>query len=225
MLDAQGVREDIVAGKGGSTIFLLHGPPGCGKTVTAEAIAEMLEMPLYVVTAGDLGVTAAEVEKKLSEVLRLCAEWNALTLIDEADIFLETRSTQELQRNAIVCTMLRLLEYHQGVLFLTTNRAANIDPAVRSRITVSMRYKALDGAGRAAVWANFVPELDCAPLARFPLHGRQIKSCVRLAQALGAERNEALSLQILERAVELVGDFGDDWQPEGEAQGATQISL
>ena len=52
MLDAQGVREDIVAGKGGSTIFLLHGPPGCGKTVTAEAIAEMLEMPLYVVTGG-----------------------------------------------------------------------------------------------------------------------------------------------------------------------------
>ena len=44
-------------------------------------------------------------------------------------------------------------------------------------------------------------------------------------KALGAERNEALSLQILERAVELVGDFGDDWQPEGEAQGATQISL
>ena len=52
MLDAQGSAEDIVAGKGGSTIFLLHGPPGCGKTVTAEAIAEMLEMPLYVVTGG-----------------------------------------------------------------------------------------------------------------------------------------------------------------------------
>jgi hypothetical protein len=223
MLDAQGSAEDIVAGKGGSTIFLLHGPPGCGKTVTAEAIAEMLEMPLYVVTAGDLGVTAAEVEKKLSEVLRLCSEWNALTLIDEADTFLETRSTQELQRNAIVCAMLRLLEYHQGFLFLTTNRAANIDPAVRSRITVSLRYTALDAAGRAAVWANFVPEVDCAPLARFPLHGRQIKSCVRLAQALGAERKEALSLQMLERAVELVGDFGADSGADLQDEGAVEF--
>lgn len=30
------------------------------------------------------------------------------------DIFLEARSTAELQRNALVCVMLRLLEYHQG---------------------------------------------------------------------------------------------------------------
>jgi hypothetical protein len=30
------------------------------------------------------------------------------------DIFLEARSTSELQRNALVCVMLRLLEYHQG---------------------------------------------------------------------------------------------------------------
>ena len=167
-------------------------------------------------------MTAAEVEKKLSEVLRLCSEWNALTLIDEADTFLETRSTQELQRNAIVCAMLRLLEYHQGFLFLTTNRAANIDPAVRSRITVSLRYTALDAAGRAAVWANFVPEVDCAPLARFPLHGRQIKSCVRLAHALGAERKEALSLQMLERAVELVGDFGADSEADLQEEGPAQ---
>ena len=53
---------DVVANKGAASIFLLHGPPGCGKTLTAEAIAELLKKPLYVVTAGDLGITASEVE-------------------------------------------------------------------------------------------------------------------------------------------------------------------
>ena len=45
---------------------------GCGKTLTAEAIAELLEKPLYIVTAGDLGISASEVEKNLGSVLELC---------------------------------------------------------------------------------------------------------------------------------------------------------
>ena len=46
-----------------------------GKTLTAEAIAELLKKPLYVVTAGDLGITAAEVEKSFGSVLDLCSTW------------------------------------------------------------------------------------------------------------------------------------------------------
>ena len=42
------------------------------------------------------------------------------------------------------------------MLFLTTNRAGNIDPAVRSRITVALRYNALDRAGREEVWRNLL---------------------------------------------------------------------
>ena len=51
---------------------LLVLPIGCGKTLTAEAISELLEKPLYIVTAGDLGITASEVEKALGSVLELC---------------------------------------------------------------------------------------------------------------------------------------------------------
>lgn len=202
---------DFISGKGDNTIFLLYGPPGCGKTLTAEAIAEMLRMPLYVVTAGDLGITAQEVEQNLSQVLHLCSEWNALTLIDEADIFLEARSTSELQRNALVCVMLRLLEYHQGILFLTTNRASNIDPAVRSRITVALHYEALNFAGRESVWRNLLKKVphgsvEPASLARHVLNGRQIKSCLVLAIALAAERKEKLCDALIERAVAVVGE-------------------
>jgi len=39
-------------------IFLLHGPPGVGKTLTAEATAETLKKPLYTVNVGELGTEA-----------------------------------------------------------------------------------------------------------------------------------------------------------------------
>jgi hypothetical protein len=83
-----------------------------------------------------LSTTAAEVEKTLGSVLELCQTWDALILLDEADIFLEARNT-EIQRNALVCVMLRLLEYYSGCLFLSSNRDADTeDAAIASRITV-----------------------------------------------------------------------------------------
>ncbi|KAG7367454.1 phospholipid-translocating P-type ATPase, flippase [Nitzschia inconspicua] len=155
---------DVVANKGGASIFLLHGPPGCGKTLTAEAIAELLKKPLYIVTAGDLGTTAAEVEKTLGSVLDLCQTWDALVLIDEADIFLEARNSTEIQRNALVCVMLRLLEYYSGCLFLSSNRSASsIDAAIASRITVMLGYPPLGVEGRAKVWKNLVELVPATP--------------------------------------------------------------
>jgi DNA replication protein DnaC len=163
--DVEDVGIDVVANKGGASIFLLNGPPGCGKTLTAEAIAELLKKPLYIVTAGDLGVTAAEVEKNLGSVLDLCQTWDALVLIDEADLFLEARNSTEIQRNALVCVMLRLLEYYSGCLFLSSNRSASsIDPAIASRITVMLTYPPLDAEGRTKVWKNLIELVPSLPV-------------------------------------------------------------
>jgi hypothetical protein len=51
----------------------------------------------------------------------------------------------------MVCVMLRLLEYHPGILFLTTNRVRSFDPAFESRVTVSLRYEPLAPDARAQV--------------------------------------------------------------------------
>jgi hypothetical protein len=45
--------DDIVKGKGQGLVCVLHGPPGVGKTLTAECVAEYVQRPLYMVSSGD----------------------------------------------------------------------------------------------------------------------------------------------------------------------------
>jgi hypothetical protein len=49
-----------------------------------------------------LGSDPSDVEAKLGRVLQLCTMWNAMLLIDEADVFLGTRSDDGLVRNELV---------------------------------------------------------------------------------------------------------------------------
>merc|ERR1711990_752453 len=130
--------SDVIEGKGGGCIFLLHGPPGVGKTLTAEVTSEVLRRPLYSLTVGELGSSAESMEKRLRDTLELAELWDAVLLIDECDICLERRDSANVQRNAMTGIFLRLLEYHRGVLFLTSNRIDSFDPALYSRITVSL---------------------------------------------------------------------------------------
>ena len=103
-----GKYSDIIKGKGEGSVFLFYGPPGVGKTLTAEAIAEMLHQPLYQVSMGDLGTSPAELESNLKNALEMCARWDSLILLDEADIFVEKRSPSSgIMRNAMVSVMLK----------------------------------------------------------------------------------------------------------------------
>lgn len=84
-------HDDIVEGKGQGLIMLFSGSPGTGKTLTAESIADILRLPLYSVDASQLGDTTEEIERKLRSVLRLVASWEAVLLLDEADVFMGKR--------------------------------------------------------------------------------------------------------------------------------------
>ncbi|KAG2059768.1 P-loop containing nucleoside triphosphate hydrolase protein [Suillus hirtellus] len=155
------VFSDVIAGKGGGLIALLHGPPGTGKTLTAEAVAEHLKRPLYVLSSLELSTIPAELETKLGDVLKLATTWDAVVLIDEADVFLEQRSLHELERNALVSVALRVLEYHRGVLFLTTNRIQAFDEAFLSRFSIAVKYPELDVDARLTIWRKFFELAGC----------------------------------------------------------------
>lgn len=82
--------------------MLLSGEPGVGKTLTAESVAEEMHQPLYSMSAGELGETAAEVEDALDLVLEIATKWNAVLLLDECDMFLEARTTADIRHNRLI---------------------------------------------------------------------------------------------------------------------------
>jgi SpoVK/Ycf46/Vps4 family AAA+-type ATPase len=110
-------QMDLTRGKGRGLIILLHGPPGAGKTSTAETIAAYTKRPLYSMTVGDIGSTAGEIERNLQRHFRLAQKWGCVLLLDEADVYLMKRDWHVIQRNSLVSVFLRILEYYRGILF------------------------------------------------------------------------------------------------------------
>lgn len=128
--------DDFVQGKGRGLVCLLAGPPGVGKTLTAEVVAETTRRPLYVVSTGELGIDADVVDRRLVMILEITRRWGCVLLIDEADVFLSERG-QNLEKDTLVSIFLRHIEYFRGILILTTNRHSTIDPAFTSEFPLS----------------------------------------------------------------------------------------
>ncbi|BDD61657.1 hypothetical protein MAP00_006695 [Monascus purpureus] len=146
--------DDVVRGRGRGVIILLSGPRGWER-LTAESVAEVMKVPLYMLSAGELGKKASTIEDRLKDVLSMIPKWGAVLLIDEADVFMETRNGTDLQRNELVSIFL-VLPGHPPILFLASNRAEHIDRAFESRIDVSLRYPDLDETSRRQIWSRFI---------------------------------------------------------------------
>jgi len=152
--------DDVIQGKGKGLNVVLHGPPGVGKTLTGESIAEYLKCPLYAVSAGELGTNSRSLEQDLNRIMDITHSWGAILLLDEADVFLEARQPHDIHRNSLVSVFLRLTEYYQGILFLTTNRVETFDEAFQSRIHMGIRYENLQSKARKKIWQHHVGKVE-----------------------------------------------------------------
>ncbi|KAF2643577.1 hypothetical protein P280DRAFT_478331 [Massarina eburnea CBS 473.64] len=141
-------------------------------------------------------VHSDEVELNLIYHFHRAKSWGAVLLIDEADVFLERRSTADLTRNSLVAGFLRALEWYEGIIFLTTNRVDTFGDAFISRIHVQLYYPDFDDEGRRK-W-----------------NGREIRNAFQTAVALAeyegkkdAEDRIILTDDHLRSVVEMSRDF------------------
>ncbi|KAI0382809.1 putative AAA family ATPase [Hypomontagnella monticulosa] len=202
--------DDVIEGKGQGITMLLEGPPGVGKTLTAEAVSEKLRRPLYAMGAGELGDDPECIEDNLKMILEAAAKWDAVLLLDECDVLLARRSNDNLSRNSIVAIFLRLLEYYRGMLFMTTNRVEAIDPAFQSRIHLTIRYPSLDAPARMQIWRRFLQHhqqectltlQDFLDLQSVDINGREIKNVIKTAQLLASHEKVPLGMEHIRTAL------------------------
>ncbi|NWY50124.1 NVL protein, partial [Chionis minor] len=121
--------------------FLLHGPPGCGKTLLAQAIAGELQLPMLKVAATEMvsGVSG-ESEQKLRELFEQAVSSAPCVLfIDEIDAITPKRevASKDMERR-IVAQFLTCMDDLNNVAASTqvlvigaTNRPDSLDPALR----------------------------------------------------------------------------------------------
>ncbi|KAI9667782.1 MAG: hypothetical protein M1821_000601 [Bathelium mastoideum] len=187
--------RDVIQGKEKGLVIALHGPPGVGKTLTAETIAEYAQKPLLPINTGDL-TGDVDVLACLNQVFCLAARWDAILLLDGADDLLKKRSYEDLGSNSLVSIFLRMLEYFEGIMFMTTNRVETIDLAFQSRIDIAIKYDTLTPEKRRRIWERFIDRLDereeeakselrdkLDDIQEWELNGRQIRNVLAIAES------------------------------------------
>ena len=133
-------REDLLRAHGlrPTDRMLFCGPPGCGKTLTAEVIARELGRPFAVVRADSvvssfLGETAAN----LRRVFDFAATCPVVALFDEFDALGKERDDKsehgELRR--VVNAVLQMLDAYEGrsIIIAATNHEGMLDTAIWRR--------------------------------------------------------------------------------------------
>src|SRR3972149_3520293 len=187
-------------------VIFLTERAGVGKTLTAEVFAEAKEKPLYTVQASQLGVTPKKLEKHLMKVLSRASRWDAILLIDEADVYVHERGN-DINQNAIVGVFLRVLEYHSSILFMTTNRPDIVDDAISSRCVAKIDYKYPTVDEQKQIWKILCGtssiNVDESTINQFvekynEFSGRDIKNLIKLANLKAKADKKKIDFETIE---------------------------
>lgn len=202
---------DIIRGKSGGMVILCSGKPGLGKTLTAEVYAEQMQLPLYSIQSAQLGITVETIEQNLTRILARAEKWKAVLLIDEADCYVYERSNNILQ-NCIVGTFLRLMEYYNGILFLTTNRVDIIDDAILSRVTAHIKFDYPTKGETFKLWSihskNFNKKIDIGTVNKIwdsyeSICGRDIRNLLKMLFKYNPKQ-EVITFEMIEELKDFI---------------------
>jgi ATP-dependent 26S proteasome regulatory subunit len=220
VLDDWGLGSKLVASRGVTVLFA--GPPGTGKTMSAEVISSELGLDLYKIDLSTIvSKYIGETEKNLERIFQEAESSNAILFFDEADALFgkrsEVKDSHDRYANIEISYLLQRMEAYDGVTMLATNLRANLDQAFTRRLQFAVDFPFPEESDRLRIWQTlFPPAVPCAAdvdlpwlARRFKLAGGNIRnvlvSAAYLAAANGGEVSMAHLLHATRREMQKMG--------------------
>jgi len=207
-----GFDRKLSMGKGLNALF--SGPPGTGKTMAAEVIANELQLDAYKIDLSQVvSKYIGETEKNLDRIFAAAAASNAILFFDEADALFgkrsEVKDAHDRYANIEIGYLLQKMEEYEGVAILATNLRQNLDEAFVRRMHVIVEFPFPGEGERHRIWQGIWPQetprgadLDFQVLARrFEIAGGNIRNVALAAAFFAADDGGVISTAHLTRAI------------------------
>ncbi|KAJ5654063.1 ATPaseAAA-typecore [Penicillium lividum] len=165
-------------------------------------------------------ISPYDFEYRLKMLLQYATQWEAVVLMDEADVFLEARdnSGDNAARNALVAVFLKALEYFSGIVFLTTNRITSFDRAMKSRIHLALEYTPPRIETRQQLWMQILKsipahEIDLDPedavntFVSEKMNGREIANAIHTARTIARFQKKPLEIAHIDTVLDVWHEF------------------
>lgn len=188
--------------------LLFEGPPGTGKTMAAQVIANETELELYRVDLSSiLSKYIGETEKQLKTIFEEAKGQNILLFFDEMDALFGKRSSvknsNDRYSNMQIAFLLQQIEEYEGAIVFATNLLKNVDEAFIRRIQFIIHFSIPNELHRIKIWKNMFPkkapiekDIDYEYLGKqFSLSGGNIRNIVLLAAFSAAAEGTSISMR------------------------------
>jgi len=205
VLEKWGLGKKLTASNGITVLFA--GPPGTGKTMSAEVIASELGLDLYKIDLSTIvSKYIGETEKNLDHIFSEAESSNAILFFDEADAIFgkrsEVKDAHDRYANIEVSYLLQRMEGYNGVTILATNLRANLDDAFTRRLQFAIDFPFPDEDYRLQIWQTLFPAevpvdatVDFKVMAkRFRFAGGNIRNIIVSAAYLAASNGGVVTM-------------------------------
>jgi SpoVK/Ycf46/Vps4 family AAA+-type ATPase len=184
--------------------LLFVGPPGCGKSFTAQGIANELGLPLFVVRFDAvIGAFLGQTAIHLREIFRFVSGTPCVLLFDEIDALGKQRGSLldvgELDR--IVIALMQELEFLQtnGVVIATSNLPKNLDQALWRRFDLVLQFPVPNSSELGAYAKKMSAKFGLKPSAVTQRHIATAKTFADTEKLVEAEARRVALEKVLKQ--------------------------